>query len=333
MTVREYWVAVGYRALVSFLRFIALFLAMNQSLFAITDKASSRIVADIIQALSNIQQSPQDFLKSKSNLYFPNLQESHVNDAFYEKCEKFVQESSQERVFFLKSVPQDEALNTARPSVRLLEGRVAYIYLPAPHLQSTQKSAYIRFIRKIIRRLERRSPKGWIIDLRDCSGHDPKTLLAGCVDLFQEGPLGFIEQQGPVIESFSKVQNKLFFKNEYLSGGGRLPVRVFNSPRKIAVLQSKETKVAGEVLVLAFKSQKVTKSFGEETAGDLTYYKPYFLQTGGCLLAREGRFLNLTGDYFISGLTPDIPIPDFSRDIDACLNKALEWILGEDEEF
>lgn len=330
MTGKEFWGAAGLLAPLKgcFQFFIFLVLQCGAASSFQKESAASLILQDLVQAVSLNSQTPTSLLTSKKEKFFPNLEERHVDSAFYADCETFVSECTQGKMVYLNSFVQTEALNTAKPTVRLLEGNVAYLYLPAPYVASSQKNAYIRFVRKIVRRLGRRSLKGWIIDLRDCSGYDSKTLLAGCVDLFRDGILGFIDyEKDSVIKDFFKKEGKLFFHDDLLSGGGRLPRRFVPFPSKIAVLQGQETKGAGESLVLSLKSQRVTKSFGQPTSGDLQYYEIFSLNRGGYLLVQKGHFLDHTGRYPVLGIQPDQYIADFNKEKDETLNQALSWVL------
>ena len=211
MTGRESWAAVGFQALARLLLLGVFLPFFAGSLCAkVPDKpliSPLFIVNEIAQKLWFHCQIPRSLLTEKVEKLFPNLEDQIITAEFHDACEIFVKECSQENALYLRSSPQDEALNTARPLVQFLEGRVAYLHLPAPKIQSNQQKTYILFIRKIVRRLSRRPLKGWVIDLRDCSGHDAKTLLAGCVDLFQEGPLGLIENKKRSL--IQKFQNKI----------------------------------------------------------------------------------------------------------------------------
>lgn len=288
------------------------------------------IVNDLVETLSTSVPLPISLLQSKKERFFSELDKQPINEAFYESCEAFVAEATQETAVYLRSVPQTETLNTAKPVVQLLEGNVAYLYLPAPSFASSQKCAYVRFVRNIIRRLGRRSLKGWIIDVRDCAGYDHKTLLEGCLEMFDEGTLGFIVyEESAVIKDFFKQSGKLIFHDEELSGGGRLPQKSFHRPARIAVLQGQGTQSAGEVLVLSLKSQKEVKTFGQISYGNLHFYEPVSLKRGGTLLIKKGHFQTYQGHYHAAGLEPDDFVADLNQEADEPLNKALSWILRD----
>lgn len=333
MMARGFWAAVGFQAPVK----ISLRLFLWGGLFIThvmcaealaSESSSSFVVNELVQKLVTVAQIPQSVLQAKAEKFFSPLNIQTSSSDFHSLCAAFVKECAQEKAVYLQPHPQNEALNTARPTVRFLEGQVAYLYLPAPEVHSNQKKAYIRFIRKIIRRMSRRPLKGWVLDLRDCEGYDVKTLLAACIDLFQEGPLSFIEsEKGSFYSTLSKEGATLFIGTQPLESGGRLPYRPLLFPKKIAVLQGEGTRGAGEALVLSLKSQEATKTFGKPTQGQLRYYEPTPLQSGGYLLIQTSQFVGTEKKRFSKGLPPDIPINCYSTETDITLNTALMWVL------
>lgn len=321
--------AAGFLGVVKGILALCLLGGFDQSLLAgPKDGVPLQIVGELSQALSLEKGLSQSFLEAKIQKFFPNLAQHSLDASFCQACDAFVSECTSQKGRYLPPMPRVGALKTAPPTARLLEGCVAYLHLPAPHLQSIQKDAYVRALRKLIRRLGRFPLKGWILDLRDCDGDDPQTLLAGCVDLLEEGLLGFIEseREGDP-QPFLKENTTLLFQKVRLGHGERPPSGNFKRPAKMAVLQGRETKSAGEVLVLALHSQKATRTFGEKTAGDLVFYQPLFLKAGGCLLRAQGRFLDDKGVSFPLGFLPDVETPEASPKEDVPLHQALLWIL------
>ena len=80
-------------------------------------------------------------------------------------------------------------------------------------------------------------------------------------------------------------------------------------------------------MLLSFKSQKATKTFGDKTPGVLWHYEPVPLKGGGYLLLQTARFSDFKGDSFMAGILPDIFVPDLSKETDIVLNQALMWVL------
>jgi carboxyl-terminal processing protease len=210
-------------------------------------------------------------------------------------------------------------------------GPVGYLELPwdwgSPRYPTSAQQA--------MRAADSAAACGWVVDLRRNIGGDLWSYLAAVGPLLGEGDLGGFALPDGTSERWSYRAGKVLWDGRerdesYLEGP-------LYSPRRpappVAVLTSRATFAAGELVRIAFEGRPATRSFGEPTGG-----RPVLLLHTPL---SDGAHLAFSGAYAFdrTGRTHDRPIPPdqtvetdwtlFGTPRDPVLRAAVEWLHGQ----
>jgi C-terminal processing protease CtpA/Prc len=209
---------------------------------------------------------------------------------------------------------------------------IGYIELP---VESGAGQRYPTLAQKVLREADQAAACGWIVDVRRNAGGDIWSYLAAIGPILGEGDAGGFVYRDGTREPWTYRDGKVFWngneRDESLVEG---PVyRPKRAAPPVALLTSRDTDAAGELLVVAFRGRPQVRSFGEPTGG------APFLSFHTDL--SDGAFLAVSGAYAVdrTGRTYDGPIPpdervatDWTRlgtEQDPVVQAALTWLQGQ----
>ena len=206
-------------------------------------------------------------------------------------------------------------------------------YLRMPSVYATNDSAIERWSQRIADSLCKLNPstlKGWVIDLRLCPGGNVWPMLAALAPVLGDGPIGgisYIDKRAGI--TYFIKDGKPFGNNRYYSVP-RPGCSFTSTALPVAVLTGPLTGSSGESLLLAFKSRKFTRVFGEPTAGYITSNNNYEIYKGVMLFLATCYMADGQGKIYSSNIQPDVLIQDgddfFDFDKDQKLSAALAWL-------
>jgi carboxyl-terminal processing protease len=123
-------------------------------------------------------------------------------------------------------------------------------------------------IRHAVDSLSKGDAMQWIVDLRYASDGQMKPLFAGLAPLLDEGLTATAVDSKNTIVSMYTVHNANFYIDQVPVV--KFPISSVDLKKaKIAVLTSRYTSGASELLSIALKGRKNTRVFGEPTAGNI----------------------------------------------------------------
>ncbi|MFB6523084.1 S41 family peptidase [Streptomyces sp. NPDC056401] len=215
--------------------------------------------------------------------------------------------------------------NSPLPEGRLLPGGIGYLVLPSV-ASDKAAAAYVRQARAVVRDMDRRGARGWIVDLRSNTGGDMWGPLASAGRLLNDGDIGaFVESDGKrtawtLHEGTPKP---------YLDAWGPAEPLAHPDP-PVAVLTSKRTASAAEAVTIAFRGQPRTRSFGRPTRGVPTANDSHRLADGAMIVLTQAREADRTGRIYDGPIPPDEELPDDARNPgnsqDGTMEAATRWL-------
>jgi C-terminal processing protease CtpA/Prc len=220
----------------------------------------------------------------------------------------------------------------ARPPVGRILGRFAYLELPGFGRQDADSFDYAQEVQSLIRRLDKHSPCGWIVDLRNNTGGLFYSMLLGVGPLLGDGVVGgktapnfrgdWILESGRIRLSSGSSDQVM----EEISQPHRL--RKTNPP--VAVLLGSQTTSAGEAVAIALRGRSNVRFFGEPSFGYTTALRLFRLPDGAILAVATAFFTDRNGQAYDQQVEPDEYIPTewghFQSELDAPLKRAKTWL-------
>jgi carboxyl-terminal processing protease len=213
-----------------------------------------------------------------------------------------------------------------------LDNNVRYIRVSAvANGSDTQQQA--EQIRQAVDSLSKGDALQWIIDLRFASGGEMKPLFAGLAPILEEGLAATAVDHTNTIVSMYTVHNGNFYID-------RVPVAKFPistddlRKAKIAVLTSRHTSGAAELLSIALKGRRNTKFFGEATAGRIFGMTTIQISPGIELQLASTMYVDRKGNDYKHEISPDqeIEFTGFTDvDHDTAISEATLWLSSMPE--
>ena len=201
-------------------------------------------------------------------------------------------------------------------------------------MQGEQITYAINEIRDVICNLKIKNPKGWIIDLRCNIGGNMNPMLAGIAELIPNANLGGDTKDGTNFYSKWSFKEGNFYENGNSNYKTDLKCENLKNDSRIAVLTSKYTASAGEVVTSSLKGQKNIRIIGQKTSG-LSSTNGWFVLSDKWIFApMTAYYMSEDKTVHNDGIIPDIEIQE-NLDLDNLLNgkiinRAFKWIeLGE----
>ena len=213
-----------------------------------------------------------------------------------------------------------------------INGNIGYIKMKGfSSGDSKSVTTYTDSLQKLIKTIDNKNIKGWIIDLRENTGGNCWPMLAGIGPILDDGICGyFVDASGRKSEWFyengkSGINSKAIVKTSIK------PYRLINRNSPIAILTGNRTASSGEVIVTAFHGRANTMSFGEKTAGLSTGNASFNLSDGSMIFLTSSIYADRNGKLFGKKIKPDVEIEFDNDKIDAdddkVIEQAIEWII------
>lgn len=217
----------------------------------------------------------------------------------------------------------------AKFDYQIIQNNIRYIRLVAePTDNDLQKHAEV--IRQAVDSLSKEEAPYWIVDLRYAEGGEMNSLFAGLAPLLDEGLVATSVDGKRKIKDLYTVHNGNFYTNQVPVA--KFPVSMKDSRNvKIAVLTSKHTTGAAEILALAFKGRKNTRLFGETTAGKITSTTSVNISSNLVMAITELRYDDRRGTSYTDNVNPDMLIefiPGVAFNHDSAISEAGLWLTA-----
>ncbi len=205
---------------------------------------------------------------------------------------------------------------------KIIDDHIAYINVPTfVSLDSILIKKYVDSLQTIITKLDNQNPKGWIIDLSNNMGGNSWAMISGLGSILGNGTFGYsISSNGNKMtriynEGWAGWDTTIMFKNTN-------PYHLKNTKLPIAIIYGNATASSGEVVAIAFRGMKNTKSFGQETNGSTTRIDNFELSDGAYLNLASGVDADRNGVLFGGRIIPDT----ITKDNDTALTEGTKWI-------
>lgn len=211
----------------------------------------------------------------------------------------------------------------------MLEHNIRYLRLVAvPTGKNLQEEA--EKIRFAVDSLMKGDAHSWIVDLRFTADGDINPLLAGVAPILDEGLIATTVDNAGKIQDMYTVHNANLYINQ-VRVGKFAPHNTDLRNAKVAVLTSRYTSGAAEVLAIALRGKKHTRIFGETTAGNVFGLTTIRVSRDVGMQLSKTLFVNKKGIEYRHPLDPDKQIPFIRTDSksDDAIKEAMHWLRSE----
>jgi len=186
-------------------------------------------------------------------------------------------------------------------------------------------------VHALIRELDQKNLRGWILDLRLNGGGNMWPMLAGVGPILGEGEVGgFVAARGSSKWSYQDGKSMI---NQSVVSQVDAPYKVKNADLPIAILTDDFTASSAEAVVIAFKGRPKTHFFGMPTRGIPTANSPFKLSDGAIINLTVAVDADRTGKSYDSKIPPDTEIKtiwaQYGTDDDPVLKVAASWIKNQ----
>lgn len=219
--------------------------------------------------------------------------------------------------------PED---NIEFPKFRQIQD-FGYVMVPAFHggNESLMK-AYADSLQVGLKALMAKGIKGWIVDLRENTGGNMEPMIMGLGPLFDTQKLGSLVDVNGASENWF-YKNGTYYWDEEKGISVSEPVE-FKSKLPIAVLTSSQTGSSGEIVVISFKGNLNTKSFGTPTWGLTTGNGSFDLSDKSRMQLASTIMADRNGHQYHGSINPDLEVSETSKEEDLVMKAAIEWLLN-----
>jgi len=209
---------------------------------------------------------------------------------------------------------------------------VGYIELPS---HGGYPLSYPGFGHELMRNMDRTELCSWIIDIRRTGGGDIWSYLATIGPIMGEGDVGGFTYLDGTHEVWGYKEGKVFWADierpESLVQSG-----IYQPKRKlppVALLTSRATSEAGELVIVAFEGREKVRSFGETTWG-LPASSIHTPLSDSAVIYVSGAFAtDRNGNVYKGPFIPDeqvkIDWAKFGTDQDPVILAALDWLTTQ----
>jgi len=190
--------------------------------------------------------------------------------------------------------------------------RIPSFFVEDPILSKLYSDSLVHLIKKI----ENKHPKGFLIDLRDCSTGNVDALMNGFSPFFNDKKTLNLNYANGKMKSWDYSDTTKYKLNKKMS---------------VAVLTGPLTQTAAEAVVIAFKSKKNTKQFGEPTGGSNEEARNFKLSDGASVSFSTGVYSDAKNKKYFDRIKPD-QFVEFPKNVqikieeDAVVYLATQWI-------
>ncbi len=190
--------------------------------------------------------------------------------------------------------------------------RVPSFFVEDPILSKLYSDSLVH----LIKIMENKHPKGFIIDLRDCSSGNVDALMNGLAPFFTDKKTLSLNYANGKQKSWDYSDTTIYKLNK------KLPVAVLTGPL---------TQAAAEAVVIAFKSKKNTKQFGEPTGGLSEEAQNFKLSDNATVTFSTGIYSDVKNMKYSGRIKPD-QFVEFPKNVqikieeDAIVYLATQWL-------
>jgi carboxyl-terminal processing protease len=213
-----------------------------------------------------------------------------------------------------------------------LDNNVRYLRV-APVAAGSDTQQQAEQIRLAVDSLSKGSVLQWIIDLRYASGGEMKPLFAGLAPILEEGLAATAVDNMSTIVSMFTVHNGNFYIDQVPVA--KFPISTDDLRKaKIAVLTSRHTSGAAELLSIALKGRRNTKFFGEPTAGHIFGMTTLQISKDIALQLASTMYVDRKGNDYKHEVSPDqeIEFTGFTdTNNDNAISEATLWLSSMPE--
>lgn len=186
-------------------------------------------------------------------------------------------------------------------------------------------------VQTLIRELDQKKIRGWILDLRLNTGGNMWPMLAGIGPILGEGEVGsFVSSTGAIAWSY---QGGKSLEGKNVISQVASPYQVKHKHPPVAVLTDALTASSAEAIVIAFKGRAKTHFFGMPTDGVPTANEPYKLSDGAILNLTIAIEADRTGKRYDNKIPPDTEIKTdwawYGTDMDPVIKAAVQWLKSQ----
>ena len=184
-------------------------------------------------------------------------------------------------------------------------------------------TAFADSIQEQIRRADKASLVGWVVDVRGNTGGNMWPMVAGVGPVLGNGVAGFFVPPQGSATSWS-------FQNGAASSGGTVLVRtttvyeLMTREPKVAVLTDGLSASSGEAVVVSFRRRSNTRSFGGATCGLSTANSTLRLSDGAMLYLTTAVMADRTQSPYGDVIPPDETIAGDAPVVE----RAVAWLHG-----
>jgi C-terminal processing protease CtpA/Prc len=220
--------------------------------------------------------------------------------------------------------PSSRRCSATSPSTPTLPVDVGYVRVTG--FSNSDPSAITAFadsIQEQIRRADKASLVGWVVDVRSNTGGNMWPMVAGVGPILGNGVAGFFVPPQGTATPWS-VQNGA------ASSGGTVIVRtsmvyelIVRDP-KVAVLTDGLSASSGEAVVVSFRRRSNTRSFGGATCGLSTANSTLRLSDGAMLYLTTAVMADRTQSPYGDVIPPDETVAGDAPVVE----RAVAWLHG-----
>jgi carboxyl-terminal processing protease len=225
--------------------------------------------------------------------------------------------------------PADLLADAGALQFEMFEHNIRYLRLVAvPSGKNLQEEA--EKIRFAVDSLMKGDAHSWIVDLRFTADGDMNPLFAGVAPILDEGLIATTIDNAGKIHDMYTVHNANFYINQ-VRVGKFAPHNTDLRNAKVAVLTSRYTSGAAEVLAIALRGKKHTRIFGEATAGNVFGLTTIRISKDVGMQLSKTLYVNKKGIEYRHPLDPDKEIPFTRTDskADEAIKEAIHWLRSE----
>jgi C-terminal processing protease CtpA/Prc len=195
------------------------------------------------------------------------------------------------------------------PEVKMMDGNIAYVLLPAHMGVKVSDSLYKHTVLNFLE--SHADAAGVVVDLRDNRGGNMYPMIAAVSPLLPDGI---------ILRFKNRKRTSPIFLDFVLSSEHISKVQKFPTDVPVAILTDDWTASSGEAVLLCFRGLPNVRTFGIPTAGYASANIPYGLADGYRLVVTTSCDMARTGEVFCDDpIAPDVQTED-------ALGAALAWL-------
>ncbi len=203
---------------------------------------------------------------------------------------------------------------------------VGYINVPGFHSGNPELMvSFADSLQVSLQEMYSKGVQGWIVDLRQNDGGNMEPMITGLGPLLDDGDIGSLLDVNGGKEHWYYKEGTYFWEQE--AGTSLQDPYVIPEKLPIAVLIGPATGSSGEIVVISFVGNTLTRSFGEPTWGLTTGNGEFDLPDGARMWVSSTYMVDRNGTVYNGSIEPDELISnEENNEEDKVLDAALRWI-------